>query len=312
MKGNEEYGIEQLSSNRLNDLATLFKSVYGHWQPKDYFKKKYSPAYTGTENIGFIAYKSTGNPVAFFGVIPCFIQYEGRIVIAAQASDAMTHPDHRYKGIFVALVRKTLELCMQKKIQFVFGFPNQNSYHVLVEKLHWQVIGYLERFSVLVNTVPLESLFGSSRWTRWIYKKYADLLLRKYVLAEEFQGSDIAGGFAGVYRDKQYFHYKKYNSSQALKLGTANAWIKIKNGLLVGDLNSGKDDFDITMRTIIGVARRLGVTSIDFQVSPGTQLHSLLASKYSSVPSFPVIICDLGADIPLNKLRFAFADIDIF
>src|SRR5215203_6065123 len=122
MKDNEEYGIEQLSKNRLSDLATLYRSVYGHWKAKNYFKEKYDTAYTGAENIGFIAYDLVRNPVAFFGVLPCFIQNEGKIITAGQASDAMTHAAHRYKGIFVELVGRTLALCRENKIKFVFGF----------------------------------------------------------------------------------------------------------------------------------------------------------------------------------------------
>jgi hypothetical protein len=63
---------------------------------------------------------------------------------------------------------------------------------------------------------------------------------------------------------------------------------------------------------MIQVATRLGTRRIFFQVSPGTRLYDLFATKYTSTPSFPVIVLNLGANIPSDKLAFTFADIDIF
>src|SRR5206468_5919765 len=95
---NKEYYITQLDESKLNDVATLYKAVYGHKCDKNYLFKKYNTAYTGVQYVGHLAYNNENIPIAFFSVLPCFIQFENKIILAAQAVDAMTHPQYRYKG----------------------------------------------------------------------------------------------------------------------------------------------------------------------------------------------------------------------
>ena len=81
---------------------------------------------------------------------------------------------------------------------------------------------------------------------------------------------------------------------------------------MVGDMDITDHDFDTVMNTLEKLARRVGVSSISFQVSPDTKLHTLFAAKHKPITSFPIVFLDLGADIPLDKIKFTFADIDIF
>ncbi len=308
-----EYSIARLDENKLKDLETLYKTVYGQKPGKNYLLNKYNTAYTGAQYIGHIAYESENIPVAYFGVIPCFIQYNDQIVLAAQAADAMTLFQYRYRGFFIELAKKTFDLCRTAGIQLVFGFPNQNSYHGLVHKLGWKMTEYMERFSIPVNSFPLESLSQHLEWTKWMYKKYTKWILNKYFLPDlGLPNSVIAEGFGGVYRNERYLKYKSYSETKVIKIGDAKVWMKIQNDFIIGDLEMAEDDFDAVINGIQKIAKRLGAANIFFQVSPGIQLHELFAKKYKPIPSFPVIFLDLGAGIPLNKLKFSFADIDIF
>src|SRR5678815_258028 len=88
----DDYKIARLDAVRLADLAHLHRTVYGVTPEKDHFQRKYETHYTGIENIGFMAYDATDRPVAFYGVIPCFIRCGSQIVLAAQSADTMTHP----------------------------------------------------------------------------------------------------------------------------------------------------------------------------------------------------------------------------
>ena len=93
--GEKEYRIERFDESRIGDLEKLYAAVYKKKSPPSYFLKKYDTAYTGISYIGYIAYKEN-LPIAFYGVIPCFIQYENRLILSAQSADTMTHPGHRY------------------------------------------------------------------------------------------------------------------------------------------------------------------------------------------------------------------------
>jgi hypothetical protein len=308
-----EYCIERLDENKLKDIETLHEAVYKRRPAKNYFLKKYNTAYTGVQFIGYLAYNKDKIPTAFFGVIPCFIQYDNKVVLSAQACDEMTLSECRHKGLFVELATMTFDLCRTTGINLLFGFPNQNSYHGFVNRLGWKVTENMELFVIPVNAFKLESLLRNFKWSKWIYKKYARWILHKYILSEPgLLTSIIAQGFGGVYRDDVYLKYKTYSDTQVLKIGNAKVWMKIQNGFVIGDIEVARQDFDKAINAIKKIARHLGVANILFQSSPGIRLHIWLARKYDPVPSFPIIFLDLGADLPLDKLKFCFADSDIF
>lgn len=308
-----EFHIKRLDKSKLKDLVFLYRAVYGSVPEKEYFVKKYDTAFTGSQYIGYIAYNLADIPIAYYGVIPCFLEYGGKTMLSAQSADTMTHPQYRYRGMFVQLAKMTFDLCKEKGILVVFGFPNQNSYHGLTSNLGWQVTENMERFVIPVRSFPLESLAKYSEWTKWIYKKYIQLALRKHLLTQNgLLNSSIVDGFAGVYRDNDYLQYKTYSKTYVIKIGNAKAWIRIKNGLAIGDLELENQNFNLVMESLKKIAGRLGVTQLSFQVSPGTRLHSLFAKEFEPIPSFPVGFKNLGARIELDKVKFTFADIDIF
>ena len=124
----KEYQVIRLNKNNISDLEKLYALVYKKKIAHFYFSKKYNTAYTGVLYTGYLAYKEN-IPIAFYGVIPCFIQYENKMILAAQSADTMTHPEHRYKSLFFDLSNMCFDLCKQNGIELIYGFPNQNSYH---------------------------------------------------------------------------------------------------------------------------------------------------------------------------------------
>ena len=138
-------------------------------------------------------------------------------------------------------------------------------------------------------------------------------MLNKYILHRHgIINSVIRDGYGGLYRDDLYLQYKTYSDTQVIKIGRAKAWIRIKNDLIIGDLDLADQDFNATMDALKKIAIKLGVRQIFFHTSPHTHLHSLFAACYKRVPSFPVLFQDLGAGLPFDKIKFTFADIDIF
>ena len=108
--GQPDYSIEQLSADNLNDLYRLFESVYGKKQQPGFFQKKYDSAYTGHSYTGYFAYAKDRTPVAFYGVISCFLQQGDKRILAAQSTDTMTHPGYRFKGMFIELSERCFQL----------------------------------------------------------------------------------------------------------------------------------------------------------------------------------------------------------
>ena len=310
----KEYVIARLSKDNLADVTKLHAEVYGTAAPVNYFPKKYDTAYTGVENVGFIAYNTDKLPVAYYGVIPCFIQYGNKVILAAQSADTMTHPRHRYKGMFVELSNMTFDLCRELGILLIFGFPNQNSYHGAVNKLGWKMTGTMTYFTIAVKSLPLESLSKGISIFNWLYKRYSRFILGgKLLPLQGVANSVLADGFAGVYRSDEYLNYKTYNPAKVIRVDDSKIWISTKYGLVIGDMEGIHEmNFHVVINKLKRIAKRLGLRQIQFHCSPGTSLHEFFAVNYKATPSYPMLFQDFGSAIPPEKVRFTFADLDIF
>jgi hypothetical protein len=303
-----DYRIERLSPNNLGDLDRLYHAVYGLDRTAPDFQKKYATAYTGASYIGYFAYDRHGTPAAYYGVMPCFIQYDSKPILAAQSGDTMTHPDHRNKKLFVRLCLKTIELCRQQHISLIFGFPNQNSAGINGQ-IGWTTTGNLEGFQIPVTTLPLRGLTRRLPFLQGIYRTYSQTLLKKYLLPEK----GIAGSTpCGILHNEAWFNYKTYSKTYVIRLGKAKAWISLSDVMTIGDIQDNGQDLDDTLRRIKKLAARLGFRNIFFHTSPGTPLHRQFAQRFRPFTSFPALFNDLGSGIPLEQLKFTFADIDIF
>ena len=308
------FSIVRLSKDNLEDVAKLHAAVYGVAVNKDFFYKKYDTAYTGTENIGFIAYGENGQPVAYYGVIPCLITFNNQHILAAQSADTMTHPQYRYKGMFVELSNITFDLCRQSGILLIFGFPNQNSYHGAVTKLGWKPVENMACFIIPVNSLPLEYLAKRISFLNPLYKKYTQFVLAKKTLAANgVKNSVIADGFAGIYRTEGFLKYKTYSPSSVIEIDNAKIWFNNKHGIMLGDMEGvNEGNFAAVIRSLKSIAKKTGVKQLQFHCSPGTKLHQLFAEQFQSIPSYPILYQDFGSVIPPEKLRFTFSDLDIF
>jgi hypothetical protein len=309
----KDYRVERLDHKRLHDLELLHEAVYGSLPARNYFTAKYDTAYTGAFYIGFIAYNSDNLPIAYYGVMPCFMQYDRSIFLAAQSGDTMTHPGFRYKGLFVELANRTFELCRQTGIQLVYGFPNQNSRHGLINKLGWHMTESLDRFSIPVSSFPAERLTKQFSWTKQLYENHCQKVLQSCLL--EMDGlphSAAKENFGSVLRDERFLAYKKYSPSYVIGIGNAKVWFRLRQELTIGDMECSENDFSTVITELKKITKRLGLPSINFQVSPGTRLHRMFAAAFTPAASFPVCFKDLGSGVPLEKIKFSFADIDIF
>jgi hypothetical protein len=301
----KEYSVVRLNGKNIVDLEKLYAAVYKKNAPGNYFAKKYDTVFTGVQHIGYLAYKEA-IPIAFYGVIPCFIQYENNVILAAQSADTMTHPEHRYKNLFFDLSNMCFELCKQNGIFLIYGFPNQNSYHGAI-KLGWQMSEIMDCFTMHVHLNMFEKALSK------IDKKRRFKVLKKYSTNEiGLKNSVIRDGFSGVLRDKNFLKYKTYSNTNVLQIANSKVWISAKNSLSLGDIETDENNFDGMIEAIKNLAKKLGISTIYFHACKETLLHKMFSKKFESIQSFPVLFQNFNDSIDIKKIKFTFADIDIF
>jgi GNAT superfamily N-acetyltransferase len=298
------YTIRRIDPSNVGDMNVLYEAVYKKRIHVAHFQRMLAPWYTGIEYVGLLAYDANGKPVASLCLVPCFIADKDKRILAAQLTDGMTHPEYRKEGLFTKLIDEIILLAKENSIQFIFGFPNQDAAPVLVkaglEKLHT-----MDRFMI--------SLYGP-------FAKLFNLLKARHLAIERgmalsvdngFANPVISEGFAGVERNADYFNHIGFRNTLIQPVGSAKAWISVRNNLAIGDMEIEENDFKEMISKLKSIGRKARVKKMYFQSSPGTKLHTLFSKYYSPIPSFPILYKNLGLE-KVDHIRFSFADIDVF
>lgn len=306
------YTVRRLDHDNLADVEALHRAVYGRRPAPGFFARKYDTRFTGVQHVGFVAYAGR-KPVAFYGVLPCYLEADGAAVLAAQSADTMTHPGHRNQGLFVALAERTFALCREHGIRLLFGFPNQNSLPGFLGRLEWRSPVTMDYFVVQAGEPARAARLADIPGLRRLVRRHRDLRLAKLAAPHGAIANSVLGdGYHGIRRDAAWFAYKRYGGTHIVELAGATIWLKPGNSLWVGDIDVAPGDFYKAIEALGRLACRLGMREIHFHACPGTTLHRLLAARVQPTPGFPVIFKVFDASVPVERIRFTGADIDIF
>lgn len=306
-----DYRIEKLSAENIRHLIPLYKTVFHETVSQKFLLKKYDTRSIGPEFVGFIAYTPHGKAVAYYGVIPCFFQLNGKKVIAAQSADTMTHPDHRKKGLFQNLALKTYALAAEHDIKFVFGFPNQDSYPGFI-KLNWQFLpDQLQVFTIKA---------GSFSYSRLLYRVPGLFFLYNILLnglwgVEQSDSSFFRDNTSdGLIHDDKFCLYKKYNTTHIITIDNVKAWIKIDGKLKVGAVQGlSENNASEFLKRLTATASRLGCGELIFMTSKYSSLYDILKKTLSPEDALPIGYLPLQSEkVSLEDASFEYCDADFF
>lgn len=314
MRAGDDYTIERVEHGRLKDLQFLYKVSFGEEVSMQFLEKKYNTDPFGAINIGYIAYHNTGEPAAYYGVFPCKAVLEGEVHLCAQSGDTMTHPDHRGKGLFIRLAKATYELARESGIQFIFGFPNSNSYPGFVNKLGWTHLENLNIYKIKVFTFPLAYLCGKISFLSGIYRAYASLIINgKKSKQKCFTNPVIEGTNGGLLRDESFFTYKNYFPKDIIEVNGRCVYIKASSALRIGEIESASgEEFNRIVKKLKWLAWLLGCYAVYFYYSPGVKYDKYLSEITAPAKGLAIGWLDLTSGKDLSLLKFSQADLDTY
>ncbi|MCK6639842.1 MAG: GNAT family N-acetyltransferase [Bacteroidia bacterium] len=267
-----EYRIERLNDQNLKDLIVLYKDCFGIDTTLEFLTKKYSTESFGAKYTGFIAYSSENEPAAYYGVFPARFTHRNRLIFCAQSGDTMTHSNHRKKGLFIKLANATFQLCRELGMEFIFGFPNDNSLPGFL-KMGWKSDHHLNMYRVSFTAFPIvkfakkyKKLFGS------VYESWVDRRIKKYETTSRFlSNSCMNPELVTQIHDYQFFNYKSYFKKYLITTGGAEWYVRFDGRMFIGDfrLNEGQD-IQKEFAKLKVIARKFGANEIETQMSPGS------------------------------------------
>jgi len=305
-----EYSIERLSEAHIPALASLYNLCFRKNISPGWFRQKYDTENLGVKYIGFLALDQN-KVAAFYGVIPWLVILEGQEILAAQSADTMTHPDHRNKGLFVTLARKTYDLAKNSNIRFLFGFPNQHSQPGAV-KLGWDFsLPPMKLFQLTFRSLPYARLIFRSKLLSQVYLNVIRLML----------GSDRANAHGifseqhnGPKHDATFIAYKKYSPAFFITINQTDIWVRLDGDMKIGLITiPPHSDPHPLLKKLQTLATVLGCSRVVFITSHNTGLYKSLSPHIQPVDAFPTGIYKLTEErLPYELISFEYCDLDIF
>lgn len=309
-----EYTFERLSYSNVKDSHWLFKESSKRSKSLTETKKKFNTTYTNCEFLGYIAYDPLMRPAAFYALIPTIASYQGETILIAQAVDAITHPLHQRKGLFSALARKTHELAKEEGVHFIYGAPNENSYHGLVHTLNFKHIGNMKIVEVKLPMIPINQIFRTNSGLKFFYSLWVELILQFFKTSKDISAfQDCDEPLLGITRDDAYLQYKQYTKKYILSICNKNIWVKFEGTLKIGDIEKcSKLEMESVIRKLKILAFFTGIRKIRYQSTTNKEQNIALTSHATIREGLPVIFLDFRKKFNLNNFVITYADLDTF
>ena len=310
-----EYRFERVSESNVEDILYIYKDAFGKELNIVEFKQKHNTKEFGDSYVGFIAYDQNNIPSAFYGVYPCQIEYQGRLFLAAQSGDTMTHSAHTGKGLFTQLALKTYDYCKENGFHLVFGFPNENSFPGFVKRLGWTHFDDMIPYLIRVKCIPWIRLKNTFHLRQSIHDRWCRFNLKKLTKGIPFKSSCLASEIPVVDHSIAFFKYKTYAENYLTNIHGINVWLKFDDTFLsIGDIEKcNETDFKKTIQALKKIAFKMGLPHLRFHSSSNSWGESMF--KKHGVPmevNYPVGGLNFSGEIPMEKLKFTGADNDTF
>ncbi len=313
---NENYKFLRIDRSMYDNIRTLYMRAFNLKPSIDHLINKYNTSFFGLQHTGYIAFDEHNTPAAYYGVFPIIMNIDGKDYLAAQSGDTMTDPNHQKRGLFTQLAKMSYDLAKENNVQFVFGFPNKNSFPGFAKKLDWKFYDYMYNFQFLSNTLPLCELTYKFPFLSKIYYPFLKCMLSRYSLplnAENTVCFNDDKAFGGVKKDLDFFRYKMHGKCFLLKIKDFEIFIKADGHLLIGDVVPfDKERMGEFIKMINKLSRKLLCHKTIFTVNKNHWLYSYLSEIKEPVESLPVGFYEIDKDIRYDKIAFTLADFDTF
>lgn len=308
------YKLSRLTKNNLKDILPISKSAFGKafvWQD---VVNKYSIPGWSESYIGYISYDEKNLPVAYYGVFPCKLRINKKIIISSQSGDTMTHSEHKGKGLFVRGATLTYQLAEDNGITSVFGFPSSSSQPGFF-KLGWNFHHVIKRVRVKVLTLPVSLLSAKSSFFSSLHLKWFKLICRIFPVGREFSGSIEYFNFDGLDRNDEFWGYKMRNDRLVLcKIDSINCVLKFDGRkIIIGDVDvshsriTNKFIFHLKLVALVAF-----IPIIDFYSSPELPVLTDFQKYGKLTDALPYGGVTFDRSLSLHSLNFTSFDFDTF
>ncbi len=140
---------DQLLESERAEMCDLFLRVFNKNMTRDVFERKFLFTPKGYSYHGLMLYE--GTIVGALSAIPLRYKYFDEERMFSLCVDTMIDPAHRGGGHILKMANLVHQGLAQDGVPFIFGFPNEQFYHIQKKLLRYQDIGELDYYLLPLN-----------------------------------------------------------------------------------------------------------------------------------------------------------------
>jgi hypothetical protein len=207
----------------------------------------------------------------------------------------------------------TYELAKQSGVEFIFGFPNDNSYPGFVKKLDWVHYANIQNYKIKTGALPFEKV---AKKFKFISGLYTSLFLNKIKInGKVFENSLTAQlkDQGNILHNTDFLNYKVYYKSSIVNLNGVNCWIKVDGRMWIGDIEfCEKTKFYETVNALIALAKKVSCSTVQFSVFENSLYDQWLKEKYKLHSKNAVGYLNLSNTYKPEQFAYQALDFDTF
>ena len=331
-----KWTVREYQPDDLDAVRDLFEIVYHLNLPKEHFDWKYHRNPAGKAIISLAEIQ--GRIVGLYALWPTRLSLGGEVVMGGQAVDAMTHPDYRRQGIFVATAEKCITLAVAAGYEVAYAFPDPQSFQGQVQKLGYSHVGEIPRWKLnladgAVSGQRLGGLMGSLGFGTAGSPNRDGVEIRKKKPKEEewMRVAEVSAAelICGLERSVEWFRWRFDPASQigyqwftAYRDGAPKAWavfgVKKWGQPLIDVTGTDSGAMEAVVSEATRHAKKAGVKRLRAFTNDGSASGALKSCGYVQAEGNPLLARPLTSRIlpadvrSLQSWRITSQDSDTF
>ncbi len=308
MEINTTYQFQRIGEEHIPAITKLHRLVFNSDIEEQELRSIFDTRLFGKYTIGFLALANDGEVAAYYGVFPIIGKRGNSSVLIAQSGATMTHPNHQKKGLFVALAKLTFEAASEEGVEFIYGFPNENSLPGFQNKLNWKFQGSLQKVVLRTGALPFCELASKNFLVNKLYRsilKWRTSQLKISTQKVSFKDTSVA-------HSNEFLEYKLRNGIvQLIQLNGIDFLVKSSPHLLVGDVQFNRTMTPAEFKlSLIQLGKIFMASKVVLQFTRNHWITAYLETE-AILESLPVGVLSFEKDGE-SVLEFNYSDLDTF
>ena len=280
---------------------------------REFFHKKYSRSYYNDNPLVSKLIYFNNSAVAHVGAFPMTAVVNKKTYPILQIGDIITHSDHTGKGLFSELMKAIIADAKEKDYTFLFVVPNASALPIFINKFKWQKTQENVIFSLKIKTFFLNKVINKIKLIP-LYEKLFDSVNKKYLINRDIENSPTRSNNDQdrIFKDSGFYNYKTYAKNYLYKFNNGDVWLKLDDGILIGDFQIQKLIEDLMLELSL-FAKKRGIHNLKIHQSISSPYYNYFKKRgYTEHDSLPVLTYRIDQNIDLSNWLTCMADYNTF